>query len=290
MAGNPTLKLGLNVDGHSYIGGDPHDPSSWINADELAATGKSGDDFLSIIQRSHPSLVPTIKSLSEGRLAVPSGRAQTDPYWQTIFTLANQYDPSLDAASYPARVKVRKDFTSGTSAQNLRNINQAIGHLHGLSEQIPLVAGHSGFLGLAGLLNKGINAYEEGAGDPGISSYNDYRTALANELASVFKGKGSSSETEITKFYNMLDPSRATIQKYAGVRNLADMMQTRLDEMSQQYNQGMGTTKKGMDLLDPQVKQIFPKLSKLGQVPDAPTYDDKTKSLLQKYGVVGAPQ
>jgi hypothetical protein len=259
-----SLKLGETIQGHTYMGGNPNDQSNWVNVDELAASGKSGDEFLGLIKDKHPALIPQLKMLSEGRLAVPQARAATDPYWQSMMKLGALYDPSLDQVDYSKRQATAKDFAAGASSQNIRNLNQAIGHLKGLVNTFGSVAGHQGLLGLGHVINQGENWFEKMNGDPGITDYNAHRTALASELAAVFKGKGASSETEVSKFYDMLDPNMSTAQKTSVARAVVNMLNSRIDELGQQYNQGMGTTKEGIELLNPIAKKNFESMRTLG--------------------------
>lgn len=299
MAAAPKLTLGMNVDGHTYIGGDPKSKASWVSLDELSNLGLTGQPFLDEVAKQHPSVVPTLKALSEGRQALPTGRSTTDPYWQSMLTMAHMYDPSLDQADYGKRYATAKDFSAGASAQNIRNLNQGIGHLYGLVQAIPKVAGHAGLLGLSHLLNAGQNFYYDQSGDPGIADYNIHRTALASELASIFKGKGSSAEAEVNKFYEMLGPNASTAQKKAAAKALTGLLSSRLDELGQQYTQGMGTIKNGVDLLNPNAKNQFETIQGLDEkdnsspstparAPAAPdALDPKTKALLNKYGIAG---
>lgn len=284
------LKPGDTVEGHTYFGGDPNAQSSWVNMDDLARSGKTGDEFLGLISQQHPSLVPTLKALSEGRQAVPTNKSTTDPYWQSMMGLARLYDPSLDQVDYPTRAAARKDFAAGASAQNIRNLNQGIGHLHELVQAIPKVAGHSGFLGMGKLLNKVQNSYEEGNGDPGITSYDMPRIALSAELAAIFKGKGASSEKEIEKFYKGIDINSSTAQKKEAAVALTKLLNSRLDELGQQYTQGMGRARDGITFLNPVARKQFEDIQKMGG--EAPTdmgevgvpEDDHTTMLLKKYG------
>lgn len=245
-------QVGYTESGFKYMGGDPNSQTSWKPL--------TGDEFLGTLPQQTQLQV---KAIADGRLQLPSFALKT-PYWQQMIRLTGQYDPNFDQVNFNARSSTRKDFTSGTSAQNLRNLNQAIGHMQGLADSISGVAGHSGFP-YATTVNSAINSVESGMGDPRQASYNAYRTALSNELASVFKGKGGSNETEVSKFYDMLSPNSSTEQKQAAIRGISDMLKSRIDELGYQYNQGMGTTKDGLSLLNPHAAQSFQKLSGLGQ-------------------------
>lgn len=295
MPAAPKLKLGDSVQGHTYMGGDPTKQSSWVDLDSLTNSGKSGDDFLGDLQKINPSLVNTVKAISEGRQAVPASRMATDPYWGTAFRLAQQYDPTLDQSKYPLRQKTALDFApNGGAGQNLRNLNQAIGHLHDLVQAVPGVAGHSGLLGLSHLINMGQNFEADMSGDPKITAYETPRVALSSELASVFKGKGSNNEQEVNKLYNLLSTNSSTPQKYQAAKSLASLMKSRVDELGDQYNTGFSTTKDPIHLLNPSAQQQFSVIQSAGDAPQTdvkvaplPDVDPKTRALLQTYKIPG---
>lgn len=293
--GRPTLKLGDIVQGHTYMGGDPNSQQSWVNADDMVSSGKTGEEFLATLQKNHPTLANMVKALAEGRQEVPKNRLGVDPFYKTAFQLAQQYDPSLDEASYPMRVKTAVDFgASGVAAQNIRNLNQAIGHLHDMTKASTGVTGMggglvSGLFGLAHPLNWVANSVEGAAGDPRITAYEAPRTALASELASVFKGKGTSNEAEVKKLYDLLSINNSTPQKMQAAKSLSSLMKSRLDELADQYNQGMGTTKQGLHFLNSSASKQFGELQQAGdeETPGSPAVDDKTSSLLKRYKVPG---
>lgn len=265
----PKLKLGDIVEGHTYMGGEPNNKESWLNTDDLARTGLSGDELLGKLKETNPSMVPIIQSMSEGRYPVPTNRVATDPYWQTLFQVANQYDPSLDAVDYPTRQKTSASFRGdGLAARNIKNLNQGIGHLNDLVDAIPKVAGHSGFLGLGTLINSAQNAYESGSGDPGITSYEIPRTALAGELASIFKGTGTSAEKEVDKWYEALGMNKSTAQKQEAARQLTGLLKSRLDALAEEYKTGMGKARDGISFLNPTAQKQFIRAQSLGLTPE----------------------
>lgn len=289
MPAAPKLKLGDEYGGHTYMGGDPGNQSSWVNIDDMVGSGLTGDDFLKTIQQAHPSLVNTIKALAQGREAVPAGRVMTDPFFKTAFQLAQQYDPTLDQTSYVRRQQSVKAFApGGVAAQALTNLNQGIGHLHDLVQAIPGVAGHSGLLGLSHLINMAQNKEADWSGDQNYTAYVVPRTALSGELASIFKGKGTSAEAEVQKFYDLLDSNSSTPQKYEAARGLSSLLKSRIDELNDQYDQGSTTDKESLRLLNPTAQKQFDAIQSAGITPtQSSAVDPKTQDLLKKYNIPG---
>src|SRR5690349_10961119 len=101
----------------------PVTPTSKIN----------GDAYLKTLSAPDAALV---RGLADGRIAFPTGAALRSPYWQKVLTNVVNYDPNFDAVNYGSRYATRKDFTSGKSAQNIKALNTAIGHVGQLYDQI----------------------------------------------------------------------------------------------------------------------------------------------------------
>jgi hypothetical protein len=207
-----------------------------------------------------PETAAVVKAISEGRMAFPTGYAMKTPYWQAIINSVAQYDPTFDAVNFGSRAKTRGDFTSGKSAQNITNINQGIAHLGQLADQIAGTASHGGFP-FATSVNSVENMYNQGTGDAGITNYNTTRGNVASELTQVFRGAGG-AEADINRALGDTDPNGSLDQKVGGVKTLLGLLGSRLSIMAARYNQGMGTTKAPLDILNPQSKAILLRMYK----------------------------
>lgn len=196
-----------------------------------------------------------VKALIDGRMAFPSGAALRAPYWQNLLSEVARQDPTFDAINYNARAKTRADFTSGKSAQNIKALNTAIGHLGQLNDQISGTASHN-FTPLNALINGGMDV----TGDPGPGLYNQTAGAVASELTQVFRGSGG-AEADVKRYLGELSPNASAAQKAAAVRNIAGLLRSRLNEIGNQYQQGMGKSTDPLTLLNPHAQQVFTKLA-----------------------------
>lgn len=227
---------------------------------DTATDSLTGDAYIKTLQ---PSVASTVKALSDGRMAFPSGAGLRSPYWQQMLNHVAHYDPSFDSVNYGARYATRKDFTSGKSAANIRALNTALGHLGTLHDQIEGTASHGGFPG-ATTVNAVQNAWNRGSGDSGITKYQETSGALSTELTQVFRGAGG-AEADVERELEHLTPNASKEQKLATIKNIAELLRSRVNALGDQYTQGMGKTTDGLTLLNPHAQKVFNSLGQGGQ-------------------------
>jgi hypothetical protein len=211
-----------------------------------------GDDFLKALP---PATSSTVRALVDGRMAFPAGAAMRSPYWQQMLANVAHADPAFDAVNFNARSKTRADFTSGQSARNIRSLNTAIGHLGQLNDQIAGTASHGGFP-FATTVNQVQNAFMRGEGKSGPTLFDQTSGALASELTQVFRGSGG-AEADVKRYLSELSPSASMEQKQAAIKNIAGLLQSRLEAVGDQYKQGMGKTIDPVQLLNPHAQKSF---------------------------------
>lgn len=278
-AGPPAQpKPGDVVNFHRFEGGNPADPNAWKPLE--------GHDFLTALHDQNPVFANQVQAIIDGRQKMPP-QSRVNPTNKMIVNAVFQADPkNFDAINSGARQKLRDDFVAGNSALNIRNLNQAIGHLQAMLDESPNVAGHKIPL-IGNTVNHVINAVEENSGDQGITNYATAQKALASEMAALLKGKGSSNETEVQSWLDSLSPDRSDEQKMGGARKLTELLKSRLDELHQQYQQGMGTTATPFQVLNPLAAKAYQSLSVMGQKvapPAAAKSNPAVDDLLKKYG------
>lgn len=231
-------RSGLNPDGTSKFGGD-------------ANNGLAGDAYLSTLPSAQQAQV---KALADGRMQFPGGAALKSPYWQQMLSSVSQYDPNFDAVNYNARSATRKDFTSGKSAQNIKSLNTAIGHLGTLDSQISGTASHS-----FTPANTAQNFLSSTFGSSGPTQFNQTAGALASELTAVFRGSGG-AEADVKRYLSELSSNASLEQKKAAVANITELLASRTAAIGDQYNKGMGKTEDPLTLLDPKAAAVLQRI------------------------------
>lgn len=194
-----------------------------------------------------------VKQIAEYRIPLPSGFALRSPYWQNILQRVAMYDPSFDASQYNVRMKLRNDFNSGKSANNIRSLNTAVSHLGDLVkagkglENSPIQLWNT-------IANKGLTA----TGDSRVTKFNTIATAVESELAAVFKGMGATDQ-EIKAWRANINASQSPKQLKDNIDAAVNLMGGRLGALQNQHEVGMGKTK-DFRFLSPKSKTILKKL------------------------------
>lgn len=232
------------------------------NVGGAVAGGPQGNDFLSTLP---PQIAAQVKAISEGRQALPSGMALKTPYWQQMLSAVSQYDPNFDAINYNARAKTRASFTSGPDANNITALNTAMGHLGTLSGDYDTL-GNTGYPLLNTAINATGNALNLGNIQTNTTNVGADSTAVAGELAKVFRSTGMST-SEIEDWQNKISTSASPNQSKALVNKALDLIDSRLSALGEKYNQGMGTSKNGIELLSPEAQKVYSSLRGIANSP-----------------------
>lgn len=156
---------------------------------------------------------------------------------ERIIGLAMMYDPSFDMSQYPARQKLRADFTSGKGAANLRSLNTAIGHLDSLGRSADKLDNSP-----IQLWNKIANFTLAQTGDPRIVEFNNTANAVAGEMATIFKNT-SGTDQEIKAWREQLSSSQSPEQIHGAINQLIELMASRMEALAGQWQSGMGKPK-----------------------------------------------
>lgn len=218
--------------------------------------GSTGDDFLKTVPQP---LQPMVKAIAEGRAPYPSGFALKSPMGQYLATAVGQYDPQFDTANPTARAATRKDFTSGKSADNITALNTAMAHASSLKDAYDKL-GNGDYHWLNNIENKVGAATGDQDTQSGVADVSAKGHALSGELAKVFRSTGM-AESDIQSWEDKLDSSATPAQQKATLNAAMDLMNGRLQALTERYNQGMGTTKQPLELLSPKAQQAYKKVT-----------------------------
>jgi hypothetical protein len=200
-----------------------------------------------------------VKGLIEGRISPPTQKAAATPYWQAQLQAATQADPTFDGVNFQARQKTRNDFTSGKAADNIRALNTVVGHLDELDRSIDGLGNYEGFLGSH--LNNALAQSIAGASntDQRVKNFETAKTAVANELTRVFRGTGG-AEADIQAWQKQLDAASGPTALHSVVKRMANLINSRVGALGDQYNAGMGTTHDPLTLLTPEKQKSFTRM------------------------------
>lgn len=164
-------------------------------------------------------------------------------------------DPDWDETEYNSRFKMRQDFTSGKTSQNLVALNTAVQHLDRL-------AGNAAALGNSN--NQYYNSVKnwyltklKGSGKPG--KVTEDANAVAGELSNIFKATGATDD-EIQSWKKEIHPDMSPEQFDTFVGEGLHLMAGRVSALRDKWETGM---KRPMDfkLIGQGTRNILGKLS-----------------------------
>ena len=210
-----------------------------------------GADYLKTLPTEQQAMV---KALAEGRQPWPSSFALRTPYWQDLMQKVYNYDPSFDTAqaSNNARVKVRQDFTSGTSAKQVNAINTVVGHLSELSDKAEALNNSP-----VQFVNAVKNFVKTQAGAPEVTNFNTAKKAVADELTRVWRQAGG-AESDIKSWQTSLDAANSPTQLRQAFSTIGGLLESKLQALQTQYGQGMGIN--DVQMISPSARKALDKL------------------------------
>lgn len=211
-------------------------------------TDLTGDAFLSTLE---PGRAAQIKAIVEGRMNPPSGYALKAPQMQALIRDAAQYEPGFDFTKWQQRAATAKDFASGKAAANVTSLNTTVGHLEGLMKaadalnnvRIPAV-------------NSVTNWIADNTGDERISNFNLNRNAVSDELAKVFRQTGM-SDREIRQWKENFSINFSPEQFKGAIKTAIELLESRLNSLSEQRNRGMSTQLQPEEILSPKAQKAL---------------------------------
>jgi hypothetical protein len=223
-----------------------------------------GDAYLATLP---PGVRSSVKAVAEGRAPLSSLSIRGGER-EAMIQRASQYDPTFDASIAPARAATRKDFTSGVAARNVTAINTAIGHIGTLDELGDALKNRD-----PQLVNRVVNTISSQLGRPEVNNFDIARGAVGDELMRVFRQVGASKE-ESDSWKAKFDSANSPEKLKGAVKTAAELLQSRIEALDDQWKRGMGTDKGYPDLLSPKSQGVMAKVSK-GSAP-APQYPTAT--------------
>lgn len=252
IAANPQLR-GLTAGQYAQglakkFGAQPIDTAA---GGDPAATG---EEFLKALPTGRANV---IKAMADGRMAVPTGAAARSAANQQILAQLAQYDPSFDFANSSSRRATRVNFTSGKASNEIKALNTAIGHLGALDDAID-------GLGNYGLPanNAAAHAIARATGTAArLKKFEVTKNAALDEVNKIFTGSaGALADREEWK--KQLNATGSPDDLHSVVGQIAELVHSRIEALGEQYSQGMGTSKDGLELLTPHAREAFGNLGK----------------------------
>lgn len=237
-------------------------PSDPVVDAPASAAPQRDEAFMEELNNANPKAAAVVKALVEGRIQPPTQAGMRAPYWQKMFEDASKYDPTFDATNYRARSNLRANMASGPMSQNRTSFNTVMGHIDALANDIDKLP-NTGIL--PGVFNPLIQGYKRNTGDKEYQAlegkFRTDKTAVADELAKVFKGTGASNLHDIIEWNKTFDQANSPAALKAAVKAAVDLVKSRIDAMGDTYNTGMGTKIDPVTWLSPKARKVYDRMS-----------------------------
>lgn len=203
-----------------------------------------------------------VRAIIDGREPYPATSRAPDA--AKIRAGVHAEDPNFDAINYKSRETTRKNFTSGKAAGNVTAFNTAIGHLGTLYDSVD------------GLGNRGSPWYNrltqpisenlDTKYATNLKKFEAARTAVADELTRAFRGSGGNVH-DIIQWEKTMSTADSPQALKGAVQQAAELLNSRIVSLGDEYNRGMGTTKDPLELLNPKAAKAFQHLLEGGRAP-----------------------
>jgi hypothetical protein len=221
-----------------------------------------------------PAAISIVKAMVDGRMTPPTSMALGKPSWQVYLAKAAEYDPTFDQTTWAGRVATKKDFASGKSAQAVTALNTALGHA-GVVDEAMTALNNGSIPGINWFENKALSAF--GSARP--TNAKMAVDALASEARKVFAGSAGGNLSELQEWQKNFPIDGSLDQQKGAMKQFTNLLDSRLEALSDQYNRGMGRTDDPINLLQPHAREVYERLTgrepsnatgyQLGQAPDA---------------------
>jgi hypothetical protein len=251
----PQYQPGQIVDGYRFNGGNQRDQNSW--------TELKGQDLIGSLPVEDQSLVKGIVNydLPPGSMRGGLGSPQV----QRLLSLAARADPNFSAGDYSNRVAVKKNYTSGKTADTITAFNTTIDHLGTLFDDAKAL---DNFGGMATPLNYIKNPVQSMFGDPRVGNFNNDKKAVAGESVKAFTG-AQGGEGDRKEQQDNYSPYGAPEQQRQSILHTAMLLKSKLHEMDATYSRGL-PGHSVFELLSPGARATLDRLSQIDKPPAAP--------------------
>lgn len=154
-----------------------------------------------------------------------------------ILNAAAAVNPDFDEKQYPIRQSALKSFTSGPDAANIASANTVVGHINDFLKAGEDLHNRGGILTPWNIVS---NAYEGATGNPAQTTFASKSTAIADEMAKLFKGTGAATDSSIRDWKATLSPNMSPEQIRASAQSAMELMASRLSALQEKYRNGLG--------------------------------------------------
>jgi hypothetical protein len=197
--------------------------------------GGGGGMFGEDANAENPVLDITAQGLSNYELGLSDLGRMGKGEKAIVFAKAKQLNPDFNASLYASRQKLRADFTSGKTANNIDSLNTAVDHLNTLATYADALKN-----GNVQLANQAAQSFATATGGAAATNYKTMATAVESEVASLLKKTGATDQ-EISSWRGNFSSAQSPAQLKGALNTVLKVMHGREQALQQRWKTGMGS-------------------------------------------------
>lgn len=152
-----------------------------------------------------------------------------------ILNAVTELAPDFEANQYQTRQGTMKSFASGQDAANIASANTVIGHIAEMLKDGEALRNTS-----FRPYNYVANAASNATGNAAPTRFLTSSTAVADEMAKLFKGTGAATDQSIKDWKATIKPDMSPEQIRASAETALTLMASRLGALHEKYSTTMG--------------------------------------------------
>lgn len=245
VAGMQPVKIGSNISGDIYAIKDPSSPGGLRIVDVNALQGRqpaaapgsavpsaplTGEDYLKTLP---PDVQPLIKKIA-GYEMDPKNSSIMGGHRERLLSAVAQYDPTYDAATFPAKSKAVRDFSTGTQGNAVRSFDVAIDHLDTMEQYAKALKN-----GDVNFLNSARNKIKEQLGYEAPTNFDATKSIVGAEIAKAIVG-GQNALQDRAELRDAFNNARSPEQLAGVIGAYKKLMAGQLKGLEKQYGDTTG--------------------------------------------------
>ena len=184
-----------------------------------------------------PAIANQVRAIARGDEEIPEGRAGQAGLGMQLRSLVALYDPNgYSNILNGVRRKISQDFSpSGNGGALIASAEKIINHVVNLQEAASDLGN-----GQYPIINEIRNLYREHTGDSKITNFDQWRTAVAEELGKFLRGGGQLTDSQVKLMQQDISKIQSPDQLQQAIDNVFELMQGQLRPKLAQYEAAMG--------------------------------------------------
>lgn len=225
----------------------------------------SNDEYLATLPSARQNL---LKMIMAGDIAPPTMAQMRTPEMRPVLNQLARI--GFDATKWKTRNETRAAFSKGVEGRSVTSLDTVSSHLSDYMETVSRLAQHD-----VKSFNRIENAVRDQFGGTALADFDTTRTAVAEELAKVFQGAGTTTEAAKERWLKSLDDAKTPEQARVALGRINSLIRGRKEALFRQHDRGMDYRREDPrsawnTFISPEVQQKYDMIDAWSKYPSAP--------------------